>query len=91
MKKLIILGLLYSSLVFATAQQTLIKQLSQQSQNLETVNLTNKGEEKTSNEISNFVQESTKNEIKLEDFKDEKVKNEVIEVKETKNQSINIC
>lgn len=88
MKKIILLGLLYSSLVFATAQQTLIKQISQQSQNLETVNLTNKGEEKTSNEISNFVQESTKNEIKLEDFKDEKVKNEVIEVKETKNQSI---
>lgn len=88
MKKIILIGLLYSSLVFATAQQTLIKQLSQQSQNLETVNLTNKGEEKTSNEISNFVQESTKNEIKLEDFKDEKVKNEVVEVKETKNQSI---
>lgn len=91
MKKLIILLLLCTSIIFGAINQTTVNQLTGQAQTLDNVTLNSTvTEAKTSNEVANFIQEnnSVNNKLTTETTKEE-IKNSDIEIEKTlKNQSI---
>lgn len=77
MKKILSLFIILSFIICGAGEQQLIQKITQQTDNIDKVNLVDKGAEKASDEVSDFVKEQNKTKVKVDDFQNSDVKNQI--------------